>query len=235
MSEPSITDIDGLAGDAARPLVPELWSAAAVRLLQGVVYHDDHPEVWDSLLKSVSILTDYFAKLGLVLVVDEVDGMAFLRQLNDDEAEAGPGQLPRLFRRTPLGFDASLLCVLLRDELRRWEEQDVQNQRCVIAQLELLSTWQAFFGDHSDAVRHQRTLVAALRKLEELKFVKLFEKDPPSWEIRRILKARLPLAELERWKQTLQAAVQQSAVGDIAEASETDDDAPSESNAGRDD
>ncbi len=30
------------------------WSAAAVRLLQGVVYHDDNAKTWDTLLRSVS-------------------------------------------------------------------------------------------------------------------------------------------------------------------------------------
>ena len=43
--------------------------------------------------------------------------------------------------------------------------------------------------------------------MEELKFVRQFEKDPPSWEIRRIIKARLPLADLERLRMSLMAAV----------------------------
>lgn len=198
---------------------PADWSAAAVRLLQGVVYHDDNAQVWDTLLRSVSPLSDYFAKLGLLVIVDEPDGMAYLRQLEEDDLPPDYATVPRLFRRTPLGYDTTLLCVLLRDALRVFEEEDVQNERCVIAQHDLLSMWKAFFPQQTDEVRLNRTLVAALRKLEDLKFVRQFEQEPPSWEVRRIIKARLPLADLERLRQSLVEAVAQkeAAAADVKE------------------
>lgn len=183
------------------------WSPVAVRLLQGVVYHDDGREMWEQLLENVSPLTEYFGKLGLLLVVNEPDAMAYLRQLDEDEIPADYPSMPRLFRRTPLGYDATLLCVLLRDELRQYEEEDVQNERCVVSQMDLLSMWEALFPDQTDSVRLNRSLTAALRKMEELKFVRPFEKDPPTWEIRRIIKARLPLADLERLRVSLASAV----------------------------
>jgi Domain of unknown function (DUF4194) len=185
---------------------PADWSPVAVRLLQGVVYHDDNLELWEQLLENVSPLGEYFAKLGLMLVVDEPDAMAYLRQLDEEEIPPDYAQIPRLFRRTPLGYDATLLCVLLRDELRQYEEEDVQNERCVVAQSDLLSLWEAFFPDQTDSVRLNRTLTAALRKMEDLKFVRQFEKEPPSWEIRRIIKARLPLSDLERLRHALASA-----------------------------
>lgn len=183
------------------------WSPVAVRLLQGVVYHDDSRDMWEQLLENVSPLTEYFGKLGLLLVVNEPDAMAYLRQLDEEEIPMDYPSIPRLFRRTPLGYDATLLCVLLRDELRQYEEEDVQNERCVVSQMDLLSLWEAFFPDQTDSVRLNRSLTAALRKMEDLKFVRPFEKDPPTWEIRRIIKARLPLADLERLRLTLAAAV----------------------------
>ena len=179
----------------------------AVRLLQGVVYHDDNLDMWEQLLENVSPITEYFGKLGLLLVVDEPDAMAYLRQLDEEEIQPDFPAVPRLFRRTPLGYEATLLCVLLRDELRQYEEEDVRNERCVIAQSDLLAIWEAFFPEQPDSVRLNRSLTAALRKMEELKFVRQFEKDPPSWEIRRIIKARLPLADLERLRMSLMAAV----------------------------
>ena len=193
---------------------PAEWSAAAVRLLQGVVYHDDNAQVWDVLLRSVSPLTDYFAKIGLLVIVDEADGMAYLRQLDEEQASPEFAAVPRLFRRTPLGYDSTLLCVLLRDALRQFEEEDVQNERCVLSQNDLLALWQAFFPKQTDEVRLNRTLVAALRKLEDLKFVKQFEQDPPSWEVRRIIKARLPLADLERLRLSLLDAAAQKEIAE---------------------
>lgn len=189
----------------------------AVRLLQGVVYHDDNLDQWEILLKNVSPITEYFGKLGLLLVVDEPDAMAYLRQLDDEELQSDVASIPRLFRRTPLGYDATLLCVLLRDELRQYEEEDVKNERCVITQSDLLQLWEAFFPDPTDAVRLNRSLTSALRKMEELKFVRQFEKEPASWEIRRIIKARLPLPDLERLRLSL-----------VEAACKKKDDSPSE-------
>lgn len=182
------------------------WSVAAVRLLQGVVYHDDNAKVWDALLRNVSPVAEFFAKIGLMLVVDEAEGLAFLRQLNEDETSPDGDSIPRLFRRTPLGYEASLLCVVLRDLFRQYEEEDVQNERCVVPQQDLLALWKAFFNKQTDEVKLNRTLLSALRKLEELKFVRLFEEEPASWEIRRILKARISLEQLDQLKTSLMMA-----------------------------
>ena len=196
---------------------PADWSPVAVRLLQGVVYHDDNLELWEQLLENSSPIAEYFGKLGLLLVVDEPDAMAYLRQWDEEEIPPDFPAVPRLFRRTPLGYEATLLCVLLRDELRQYEEEDVQNERCVITQSDLLSLWDAFFPDQTDSVRLNRSLTVALRKMEELKFVRQFEKDPPSWEIRRIIKARLPLSDLERLRLSMVAAVGKKIDGGQAE------------------
>lgn len=206
MNQP-ISDADRLlhATDNIRP--PAEWSPAAVRLLQGVVYYDDNAKVWDLILRFATPLREYFSKIGLALIVDEPDGMAYLRQVNDDSDSSDYEALPRLFRRTPLGYEGSLLAVLLRDLLRQFEEEDLQNQRCVVSQRDLLDMWRAFFSRQSDEVKLNRTLLSSLRKLEDLKFVKQFEDEPPSWEIRRILKARVPISELESLKEALTSRV----------------------------
>ncbi|GAB5403429.1 MAG: hypothetical protein Aurels2KO_16600 [Aureliella sp.] len=211
MNEPLSTDAErAIRGKQHETLPPPAeWSAAAVRLLQGVIYNDDSHSVWETLLRNVSPLTDYFAKLGLQLIVDETSAMAYLRQ-PDDDVPAEYQSVPRLFRRSQLSYDVTLLCVLLRDELRRYEEEDLQNERCVVSQSELLEVWKNFFPDE-DEVKRNRQLTTGLRKLEDLKFVRQFEKDPPSWEVRRIIKARLPLSELERIRQSLVAAAQDAA------------------------
>jgi Domain of unknown function (DUF4194) len=184
------------------------WGAAAVRLLQGVVYHDDNADIWESLRANVSPLTDYFAKIGLQLVIDENDAMAYLRQPDDEEQTEDANSVPRLFRRTQMTYEQTLLCVLLRDHLRVFEEEDVQNEKCVVLQSDLLAIFENFFPAGSDNVKINRSLGTNLRRLEELKFVKQFEKEPPSWEIRRIIKARLPLSELETLQQSLLAHVE---------------------------
>ena len=183
------------------------WSLAAVRLLQGVVYAEEE-KVWNLVLGSKSPLQSYFSQLGLLLIVDESEGFAFLRQFEEDEYPAGQAALPKLFRRVPMNYGATLLCVLLRDLLRQFEEEEVDNERCLLETTKLLADWKNFFPIDQDEVQKQKELRSALRKLEDLKLVRKFGDEPETWEVRRILKARLPAAELETLKLKLLAATQ---------------------------
>lgn len=175
------------------------WSIAAVHLLRGVVYADDE-RLWSNILGNQSQLEAYFAHLGLLIVVDEPEGFAYLKQMADDELPAGYEELPKLIRRSKLGYDATMLCILLREELRRFEEEEVHNERCVVETSVLFEQWKTLFPPQHDEVRQLRELSSALRKLDELGFIKKFSDEPESWEVRRIIKARLPAAELEALK-----------------------------------
>ena len=188
------------------------WNLAAVRLLQGVVYAEEE-KVWNLVLGSQSPLESYFTQLGLQLIVDESEGFAFLRQLEDDEYPVGQAALPKLFRRVPMSYSATLLCVLLRDLLRQFEEDDVDNQRCLVETAKLLADWKTFFPIDQDEVPKQKELRSTLRKLEDLKLVRKFDDEPETWEVRRILKARLPAAELENLKLKLLAVTQDDPTG----------------------
>ncbi len=189
--------------------VPEFreMGIPAVRLMQGVLYAEDE-SVWEILLSYESDLIDYFARIGLAVVIDRAEGLAYLRQFGDEERLGGYERLPRLFRRTPLGYDATLLCVLLREEYRRFEDEDLENERCVVDVETLLDGWKSFFPAESDEVQLRKRLNAMLKKLEELKFVVRFESDHDEWEVRKILKARLPLEELELLRDRLLSAEQ---------------------------
>lgn len=181
------------------------WSIPAVRLLQGVVYSDD-TRTWDILLRSKSSLESYFSRLGLLLVVDESEGYSFVRQWTEDEWPEGWERLPKLMRRSPLGYGSTLLAILLRDELRRFEDEDVHNERCVLEADTLFEQWKIFFSTQHDEVRMRSMFSSALNKLQDIGFVRKFSESPEAWEIRRILKARLPVAELTRLKEALTAA-----------------------------
>lgn len=172
------------------------WSVAAVHLLQGVVYAEDARD-WDIVLRWRSQLEPFLARIGLVLVIDEADGFAYVRQWTEDECPAGYEQIPKFMRRAALGYGPTLLAVLLRDALRQFEENDFHNERCVVESDAIMDQWKAFFAPTNDEIRQRRDFLAALHKLEEVGFVRHFSDSPPAWEIRKVLKARLPVAELE--------------------------------------
>ena len=178
---------------------------AAVRLLQGVVYQDDE-ETWSILLGNESDLADYFCQIGMALVVDRAEGLAYLKQFDDDERTGGYERLPRLFRKTSLGYEATLLCVLLRDEYRRFEEEDLDNERCVVEVELLFDLWKSFFPADADEVALRKRLITALNQLDKLKFVRQLPADADAWEVRKLLKARIPIEELEHLRDRLAAA-----------------------------
>ncbi len=185
------------------------WSLAAVRLLQDVVYSSD-TAVWGEILASQNRLRDYFARIGLTLVVDESNSFAYLRQL-DLEQELVPSEyaeLPKLYRRTRLGYGASLVCVLLREELRRFESEDVDSDICVVEEEFLFDQWKAFFPVRTDEQAQYREFSKALNSARDAGFAKLLSKDPPAWEVRRIIKAKLDAATLERLRADLLAHVE---------------------------
>lgn len=181
------------------------WSLAAVSLLRGVVYADEE-RTWNLLLSNVTRLEEYFARLGLRLIVDESEGMSYLRQLSESEMADGYETLPKLFRTSRLSYSQTLMCVLLRDEFRRFEEEDLHNERCVVEEAVLFEQWTMFFPSEHDEVRQHREMCAVLKKLDELGFVRQFSDEPPCWEVRRIVKARLPAADLEDLRNQLVAA-----------------------------
>jgi len=182
---------------------------AAVRLLQGVVYASDE-ETWGILLSSESDLTDYFCQIGLALVIDRGEGLAYLRQFDEDERSAGYERLPKLFRKTPLSYEATLLSALLRDEYRKFEEEDLDNQRCVVDLESLFELWKTFFPSHSDEVRLRKRLLSTFNQLDKLKFVRKLKSEAETWEVRKLLKARLPIEQLESLRSRLMTANSES-------------------------
>lgn len=175
---------------------------AAVQLLQGVVYESEE-STWAILLNNESDLSDYFCEIGLSLIIDRAEGIAYLRQIAEDERTDGYEKLPRLFKRSPLTYEATLLCVLLRDEYRKFEEEDLDNERCVVEVDALFELWKSFFPSNSDEVNLRKKLETVLRQLGKLKFVSKLKSDAKSWEVRKLLKARIPIDELERLRERL--------------------------------
>ncbi|MEM9479919.1 MAG: DUF4194 domain-containing protein [Verrucomicrobiota bacterium] len=177
---------------------------AAVRLLQGPVYLDDG-KTWDLVLTHESRLGGYFSALGLRLVVAEADGFAFLRAFDEEEMPEGYEALPNLMRKSKLGFDATLLAVLLREELRKFDENDLDSEACVLPEEDLFAAFADFFGEQSDEKKLRAKFASARRSMMELKFVKALETEPPQVVIRPIVKARLTLEKMREVKVRLKA------------------------------
>ncbi len=179
-------------------------SVPAIRLLQGAVYTDD-TKTWDLLMANRARLETYFGRIGLLMVIDEPEGFAYLRQIEEDELPDGYEGMPKLIRRSRLGFDVTLFSVLLRDELRRFEEQNVDSERCVVDTGELQSRMMELLPDSEDEVRVRKKFEQLLVRAQELGFLRKLNTQPIAYEIRPIIKARITAERLDELKHQFEA------------------------------
>ncbi len=177
-------------------------SVAAVRLLQGAVYLDD-TKSWDLVLAHKSRLESYFARIGLVVIIDEPEGFAYVRQIEEHEFPEGYEKMPKLLRKSRLGYELTLFCVLLRDEFRRFDEQSGESERCIIDMPDLFSRLRELLPDGEDEVRAKKKLEHLLARAMELGFVRKLPSSPPVFEIKPIIKARITAERLEELKEQI--------------------------------
>jgi hypothetical protein len=179
---------------------PSPYAAALIRLLQGVVYTDDQ-EVWSQILRHAAEIRAYCGVIGLSLYVSDADGYAFLRQDAREDEEA----LPRLVRRVPLTYHATLLCVLLRERLMQHDAGNIDSPRLVVSRDDVIEAMRPFFREQSDETRFVKQVDAAINRVRELGFLTPLKGDDPVFEVRPILKAQLTPERLTEIREVLHA------------------------------
>lgn len=187
------------------------WSAAAIKLLRGPVYKiKEKNDLWMRLITYKKQLDDYFATIGLRVFLEEEDGYAFLEQIGenlargmeeeDEDSENSTAQLPKLIKKTPLSYDVSMLCVLLRYELEKFENSQTESQALVLRKSEIYSLYKSFTKDKADELKQIKDLDRALRTLCNLTFLFTKDKldqgdisDDTEFEVSPIIKAKIDI------------------------------------------
>jgi hypothetical protein len=162
------------------------FSAVMVHLLRGVLYADDHPALWQSLLSVQARARDYVREIGLDLVVHEDEGFAWLQTRLADGAENE--SVPRLVQKRQLSYPVSLLLALLR---RRLAEHDATSSetRLIIDTGEIAEMIRIFLAEGSNEAKVLDQIDTHINKVIELGFSRRLRTDRNKIEIRRILKA----------------------------------------------
>lgn len=174
-------------------------SFVLARLLLEPIYREDGP-MWEVLRAERDSIAHYFRQVGQEVVIDEAEGYAFLRQI-----ELGGGErIPRVGRRQPLGYTATLLLVCLREELARFDAAPEDSTRLVRTRQQLRELVAQFLRETNNQVRDLRTIDAAIHRAEELGFLRPFgSSEAETFEIMHILKARFGPGELQEVKDRL--------------------------------
>lgn len=186
------------------------YAPVLIKLLQGIVAYDD-TAAWSLLLQHQTAVREHFERIGLEVMLDEGEGYAFLRQPDPDEDSAPPITLPRLTSRYRLSYPVTLLLVLLREALQHFDASESQSDRLVISIEELRDMQRPFQRERSDEVKLARALDGHVARVVELGFLRRLSGDEERYEVRRIIKAKVPAEMLVEIKEKLVAHAQSHA------------------------
>jgi uncharacterized protein DUF4194 len=155
-------------------------------LMKGVVYRDTHEKAWQHLVRLVPRVSDYVATLGLVVVVDEAEGYAFLRSKPEDPDD--DDSIPRLIPRHALSFHTSLLLALLRKKLAESDAAD-DGYRLILSRDQILDMMLMFMRTSSNEAKITDQIDRTISKVVDLGFLRRMPKQNNQFEVRRVLKA----------------------------------------------
>ena len=176
-------------------------STVVVSLLKGVLYKDENPALWSSLLNLKASVMDYVAVMGLDLTIDEAEGYAFLRSregLGEDETAT----IPRLVARRQLSYPVSLLLALLRKKLAEFDA-GVGDTRLILSRDDVVELIRIFLPEGSNEVKLIDQVDTTLNKIAELGFIRRLRGQNQMIEVRRIIKAFVDAQWLSDFDQRL--------------------------------
>lgn len=163
------------------------FSATAVSLLKGILYREDSPELWRSLLNQQAGIRDYMTVIGLELMIDEAEGYAFLHARPDlDDQDAV--KIPRLVARRQLSYPVSLLLALFRKKLAEFDAAGSET-RLILSREEIVELIRIFLPAGSNEVKLIDQIDTLLNKIIELGFIRRLRGQGQFFEVRRIIKA----------------------------------------------
>ncbi len=178
------------------------YTPVLIKLLKGPVEYLEKG-AWELLLQYQVELTKFLQQLGLVLVLEKDDGYAYLEQQRLDEEESVAGWV----RRIQLGYDESILLVLLRDMMAEFEVGEASSRELIKKRREIKEYAELFFKENPSKVKFIRDLDRLIDKVEELDFIEKVERadlsDDEKFRIKKIIKAKVDHEILENFKNQL--------------------------------
>jgi hypothetical protein len=183
-----------------QPILP--FTPVFIKLLKGPVEYLEKT-AWEQLLQYQAELTRFLQTLGLVLVLEKDDGYAYLEQSRLDEEDNVAGWV----RRIQLGYEESILLVLLRDMMAEFEVGEASTRELIKKRREIKEYAELFFKENPSRVKFIRDLDRLIDRVEELDFLEKVDAgdlyDEQKYRIKKIIKARVDNELLENFKQQL--------------------------------
>jgi hypothetical protein len=192
----------------------ETFAPLAIKLMHGVLYDED-TRLWTDLTKvHEEPVRKYFQQIGIQLIVNRLEGFAYLRQAATTDTDDEQNALPRLMRRRPLTVDQSILCVLLRERMEEHTMLDTASREPVMHLKEITHLVDVFFKERNTQQRFLRDVKKTVEDLRGMGFLELVTErgdtdkraDNERYRIKRILKAFIDTDELAQLHETMTSA-----------------------------
>lgn len=178
------------------------YSKAIVKLLKGIVEYND--PVWNDILIYQSDIQNYLSVIGLNLIVKKDEGFAFVKQaILDDEKTLN------LVTRRQLGFEVSVILIILRQMLEDFEMNptDSQADEKYVTPSQIKDEVELFLPSRFNQIKFKQDLDNYISKVIDLGFLVASKQTDTGTETRykihRIIKEKITLDALNDFKNKL--------------------------------
>lgn len=180
------------------------YSKAIIRLLKSTVERTSN--VWEDVINYQHEIQEYIGQIGLELIVKKDEGFAFVKQLEDSE-----GNTLGLVTRRQIGFETSIVLVVLRQSLEEFDSNPTQlATEKFITDSEIKDELELFLQEGYDKLKFQKKLSEYIGNAEKLGYLKEISKrdNETKYQIHRIIKEKITLDILQDFKTKLQEYVE---------------------------
>lgn len=189
------------------------YSIALVSLFKGIISQHKQPKIWNTILVERLQIESYVSKLGLTLIVQTQDGYAYLKQRVYENEEI---EIPRLVARRQLGFQTSLLLVVLRKEFAQINRRD-DGERIIVTEAEIIEKMQPYLIDTTDEVKQRANISRSLKQVLEMGFIQRLNNDQVQYEILPLIRGFVDGQWLEDFNQKLESYVRYQGLDNSSE------------------
>jgi len=192
------------------------FSRALVALFKNVVLKEADQDHWEVILTQKNKIEDYVSKIGLTLIIDEVDGYGYLKQRSYGEGEE---EIPRLIPRHALSYPVSLLLVLLRKQLLEFDSV-TGDQRLIVTRQQIVERMSLFLKDTTNEAKLIGDIDRHIERVEKMGFLRRLRGSENSFEVQRILRSFVNGEWLNHFNEQLEEYQRYAGGGEAKEGEE---------------
>jgi len=176
-----------------------VFSRTLVALLRNIIYRETNSEYWETIESKYQKIEDYVSKIGLTLIVDDTDGYAYLKQRSYGEDEDA---VPRLIPRHALGYELSLLLMILRKQLLEFDSSS-GDKRLIVTRQQIIDRMKNFLHDTTNEVKLIDNINRNIDKVADMGFLNSLHESDDSFEVMRIIRGFVNAEHLEEFNKRL--------------------------------